>query len=143
MLTATQPVFRKGDIVLHEYKEVTVERVEDDRVRGLDFGYGTLGGYDLKCYPVTEYGKDIAEQFTTKYDTLNAMAPAGVNWPSISDRAGDMFEAVMDAHYAGDENLAESKLAEAMFFFESMTSKLTNALALEVNGVPLFRRPRT
>lgn len=143
MHAATQPVFRKGDRVLHDYKEVIIKDVDSNGVCGLDYGYGISGGYNLKCYPVTEFGLGISNQFTSMYDTLNAMSPAGVNWPSISDRAGDMFEAVMDAHHADDENLAAQKLAEATFFFETLTVKLREALSVEVNGIPLFRRPRT
>lgn len=79
--------FSVGDKAICDSKVVTVQQVKDGRVTDVCFGYGTMGGHDLPCTPITPAGAEairIADKFRESWGDVR------VNYPSISHRVAEL-----------------------------------------------------
>jgi len=141
--TQTRNQFKVGDPVLYEFREMKVERLDEDGfVVSVRDDYFSIGcGRQGNVFPMSEEGQKIAFFFKKHEDYLHLIDGVGggiFNWPSVAGYLENLFDLAMFALYKGES--VDSVMAKANGFVSLAVDYHDRAKAFCVDGVYVIGR---
>lgn len=88
--------FQVGDWVFCELQVQVIKAIKEGRITEVSDGSFSMGGWELRCFPMCLRGKQISDAFAYRYNELHKRLPGGWNFPDFHRHAVAEWEKCME-----------------------------------------------